>query len=276
MPSVCNEPVTGSQALGSSHRLGRCCLWWTALPSHGIGSSAVSLILLFLLMMDSDDTNVVTLLIQPPSMQPHSIDNMIRPYSWILHGVRTLYGQMAEGNSPDLTCIQMIGTSVCCASFFLLIEQFIRLRHLLFFRLMLTFSCCSYGIPRDQNFQTDRIPQTDITVLLSELWAFWHSMNVVDLRNDESGSSDLLTSAMNGSKLRNYDGIPQTTHQTVKLQTVLLPLFADTEQQCRQLQEIRTCRTSESRQPLLCNSLSATSFTLTPADTGVFVVFISG
>ena len=26
VPSVCNEPVTGSQSLGSSHRLGRCCL----------------------------------------------------------------------------------------------------------------------------------------------------------------------------------------------------------------------------------------------------------
>ena len=50
----------------------------------------------------------------------------------------------------------------------------------------------------------------------------------------------------------------------MQLQTVLLLLFADTEQQCRQLQEIRTCRTSESRQPLLCCNLSATSFTLTP------------
>ena len=76
VPSVCNKPVTGSQALGSSHRLGRCCLWWTALPSHGIGSMAVSLILL-LLMVDSDDSNVVTLLIQPPSMQSHIIANMI-------------------------------------------------------------------------------------------------------------------------------------------------------------------------------------------------------
>ena len=201
----------------------------------------MTLILLLLLMVDSDDSNVVTLLIQPPSMQSHSIDNMIRPYSWILHGVRTLYGQMAEVNSPDLTCIQMIGTSICCASFFLLIEQFIRSRRSLFFRLMLTFSCCLHTILRDQNFQTDRIPLTDITVLLNELWAFWHSMNVVDLRNEESGSADLLTSATNGSQLRIYDGIPQTTHQTVKLQTVLLPLFADTEQQCRQLQEIRTC-----------------------------------
>ena len=74
------------------------------------------LILLLLLMVDSDDLNVVTLLIQPPSMQPHSMDNMVRTYSWILHGVRTLDGQMAEGNSPDLTCIQMIGTSVCYVS----------------------------------------------------------------------------------------------------------------------------------------------------------------
>ena len=161
-------------------------------------------------------------------------------------------------------CIKMIGTSVCYVSLFLLIEQFIRSRRSLFFRLMLTFSCCLHGFLRDQNFQTDRIPLTDITVLLNELWAFWPSMNVVDLRNDKSGSVDLLTSATNGSQPRKHDGVPQTTHQTVKLLTVLLPLFADTEQQCRQLQEIRTCRTSESRQPLLCCSLSATSFTLTP------------
>ena len=69
MPSVCNEPVTGSQALGSSQRLERCCLWWAALPSHGIGSAEVTLILLLLLMVDSDDSNVVTRLIQSPSMQ---------------------------------------------------------------------------------------------------------------------------------------------------------------------------------------------------------------
>ena len=75
------------------------------------------LILLLLLMVDSDDLNVVTLLlIQLPSMQSHSMDNMVRTYSWILHGVRTLYVQMVEGNSPDLTCIQMIGTSVCYSS----------------------------------------------------------------------------------------------------------------------------------------------------------------
>ena len=264
VPSVCNEPVTGSHALGSSHRLGRCCLWWTALPSHGIGSAAVSLILLLLLMVDSDVSNVVTPLFQPPSMQSHSIANTIRAYSWIIHGVRTLYGQMAEGNSPDLTCIKMIGTSVCYVSVLLFLQQFIKSRRSLSLRLMLTFSCCLHGFLRDQNFQTDRIPLTDITVLLNELWAFWHSMNVVDLRNDESGSADLLTSATNGSQLRIYDGIPQTTRRTVKLQTVLLPWFADIEQQCRQLQEIRTCRTSESSQPFWCNSLPATSFTLTP------------
>ena len=86
-------------------------------------------------------------------------------------------------------------------------------------------------------------------------------MNDVYLRNDKSGSADLLTSATDGSQLRRYDGIPQTTHQAVKLQTVLLPLFPDIEQHCKQLQEIRTCRTSESRQPL---NLSATSFMLTP------------
>ena len=129
---------------------------------------------------------------------------------------------------------------------------------------MLTFSSCLHGFLRDQNFQTDRIPLTDTTVFLDELWVFWPSMNVVDLRNERSGSADLLTSATNESQPRVHDGTPQPTYQTMKPQTVLLPLPADAEQQCRQLQEIRTCRTSESRQPLLCCSLSAISFTLTP------------
>ena len=171
---------------------------------------------------------------------------------------------MAKVNSPDLTCIQMIGTSVCYVSVLLLLQQFIRSRRSLFFRLMLTFSSCLHGFLRDQNFQTDRIPLTDITVFLEELWAFWPSMNVVDLRNDKTGNSDLLTSATNGSQPRVHDGVPQTTYQTVKPQTVLLPLPTDAEQQCSQLQEIRTCRTSESRQPLLCCSLSAISVKLTP------------
>ena len=222
------------------------------------------LILLLLLMVDSDDLNVVTLLIQPPSMQSHSRDNMVRTYSRIIHGVRTLYGQMAEGNSPDLTCIQMIGTSVCYVSVHQLLQQFIRSRSLLFFRLMMTFSSYLHGFLRDQNFQTDRIPLADITVFLNDKWALCLGMNDVYLRNDKSGSADLLTLATDGLQLRIYDGIPQTTHQAVKLQTVILPLFPDIEQQCKQLQEIRTCRTSESRQPLLCNNLSATSFTLTP------------
>ena len=108
MPSVCNKPVTGSHALGSPQRLERCCLWWAALPSHGIGSAEVTLILLLLVMVDSDDSNVVTLLIQLPSMQSRSGDNMIRPYSWILHGVRTRYGQMAEVNLYILTCIHVM------------------------------------------------------------------------------------------------------------------------------------------------------------------------
>ena len=133
----------------------------------------------------------------------------------------------------------------------LLIEQFIRSRRSLFFRLMLTFAYGLHGFLRDQNFQTDRIPLTDITVLLYELWASWPSVNVGNLRNDKSGSADLLTSAMNWSQPRIHDGIPRTNNQTVTLQTVIPPLFEDTEQQCRQLQEIRMCRTSESRQPPL-------------------------
>ena len=134
--SVCNEPVTGSQAHGSSHRLGRCDFVWSAIPSLGMGGATVLLIILHPLMVDSADLKVVTLLFLPPRMQSRSGDNMIRPFSWILHVVRTLYGQMAEVNSYILACIYMISTYVCCASFFLLIEQFIRSRRSPFFRLM--------------------------------------------------------------------------------------------------------------------------------------------
>ena len=264
VPSVCNEPVTGSQAHGSSHRLGRCDLVWSAIPSFGMGSATVLLILLHPLMVDSDDLKVVTLLFLPPRMQSRSGDNMIRPFFWILHVVRTLYDQITEVNSYILAFIYMISTFVFCASFFLLIEQFIRSHRSLFFRLMLTFAYCLHRILRDQTFQTDRIPLTDITALLCKLWISWPSMSVGSLRNDKSGSADLLTSAMNGSQPRIHDGIPETTDQTVTLQTILPPLFEDTEQQCRQLQEIRMCRTSESRQPRLSTNLSTTSFTLIP------------
>ena len=92
-------------------------------------------------------------------------------------------------------------------------------------------------------------------------------MNGGDLRNDESGSADLLTSATIRSQLEVYDGIPQTILKAVMLQTVRFPWFTDSEQQCRQLQEIRTCRTcrtSRSRQSVWCNNLSAISFMLTP------------
>ena len=77
------------------------------------------------------------------------------------------------------------------------------------------------------------------------------------------GSADLLASAMRDSQPGVGDCVPQPTYQIVKPETVLLPFPPDTEQQCRQLQEFRTCRTSESRQPLLLCSLSAISSTHT-------------
>ena len=74
-------------------------------------------------------------------------------------------------------------------------------------------------------------------------------MNGGDLRNDESGSADLLTSATIRSQLEVYDGVPQNTVKAV-------------------IQEIRMCRTSKSRQSVWCNNLSAISFTLTPPTPG--------
>ena len=166
VPSVCNEPVTGSHAFGSSRRLGRCCLWWAALPSHGIGSAEVPLILLLLLAVGSDELHEVTLLNQPAGMKSRSGENMTRSYSWIIHCVSTLYGQMAEVNSLNYTCIKIISASVCYFSFLLLIQQFIGSRRSPFFRLILTFSCCIHVFLREQELKTDRMPLTDMTFLM--------------------------------------------------------------------------------------------------------------
>ena len=57
------------------------------------------------------------------------------------------------------------------------------------------------------------------------------------------------------------DYVPQSAFQTVKPENGLVPPPPDTEQQCRQLQDFRMCRTSESRQPPLLCSLSAVSST---------------
>ena len=71
---------------------------------------------------------------------------MIWSYSWILHCVSTLYGQMAEVNSLNCRCIKMISASVCFFSFLLLI-------HSPFFRLILTFSYCIHEFLREQELE---------------------------------------------------------------------------------------------------------------------------
>ena len=86
---------------------------------------------------------------------------MIWSYSWILHCVSTLYGQMAEVNSLNCTCIKIISASVCFFSFLLLIQQFIGPRHSPFFRLILTFSYCSYDLLREQEIGTGESHITD-------------------------------------------------------------------------------------------------------------------
>ena len=115
-PSVCNQPVTESLAFGSSQKLGRCCLWLAALPSHWIGTAEVPMRLHLLLAVSSSEPHEVTLLSQLAGMQLWSGASMIWSYSWILHCVGTLYGQMAEVYLLNCTCIWMIHVSVCCSS----------------------------------------------------------------------------------------------------------------------------------------------------------------
>ena len=163
----------------------------------------------------------------------------------------------------------MISASVGFFSFFLLIQQFIGPRHSPFFRLILTFSYCIQGFLREQELETDRRYVRELwairprinwgkVICVWELHVFFHQY-VADLRDERSGKVVLLMSALRDSQPEVDHYVPQSAFQTVKSENVLVPTPPDTEQQCRQLQHFRMCRTSESRQPPLLCSLSAVS-----------------
>ena len=59
--SVCNRSVTGSLPFGSSHILGRCCLWLAGLPFRLIGSAGVPLRHHLLLAVSRSESHEVTL-----------------------------------------------------------------------------------------------------------------------------------------------------------------------------------------------------------------------
>ena len=235
-PSVCNQPVTGSLAFGSSQRLGRCCLWLAALPSHWIGSTEVPLRLHLLLAVSSREPHKVALLSQLTGMHLWIGASIIWSYPWIFHCVCTLYGQMAEVYLLNYTCICMIRVSVCFFSFLLLIQQFTRLCQLPpYFRLILTFSYCIHKFLREQELETDRMPVTDMTdpfydnvfapdrrdvrelwairpranfvmvIYVCELHVFFHQY-VADIRDKRSENVVLLMSALRDSQpeVENY------------------------------------------------------------------------
>ena len=149
-PSLCNQSVTGSHVFGSSHRLGRCCLWLPGLPFRWIGSAEVPLRHHLLLAVSRSESHEVTLSSQLTGMHFLSGASMIWSYPWILHCVGTLYGQMAEVYLLIWTCVCMIRVSVCFVSFLSLIRQFTGPRQLPpYFRLILTFSYCLHEFLRE-------------------------------------------------------------------------------------------------------------------------------
>ena len=156
--------MTGSLPFRSSQRLGRCCLWLAALPSRWIGSAEVPLRHHLLLAVSSSESHEFTLLSQLTGMHLLSGASMIWSYPWILHCVGTMYGQMAEVYLLIWTCVCMICVSVCFVSFLPLIQQFTGPRQLPpYFRLILTFSYCLHKFLREQELETDRAPDTDMT-----------------------------------------------------------------------------------------------------------------
>ena len=106
----------------------------------------------------------VTLLSQLTGMHLLSGTSMIWSYPWILHCVGPPYGQMAEVYLLIWTCVCMIRVSVCFVSFLPVIQQFTGPRQIPpYFRLILTFSYCLHEFLREQELETDRAPDTDMT-----------------------------------------------------------------------------------------------------------------
>ena len=162
--SVFNRSVTRSLPFGSSHRLGRCCLWLAGLPFCLIGSAEVPMRHHLLLAVSRRESHEVTLSNQLTGMHLLSGASMIWSYSWILHCVGTLYGQMVEVYLLIWTCVCMIRASVCFVSFLPLIQQFTGPRQLPpYFRLILTISYCLHEFLREQELETNISPDTDMT-----------------------------------------------------------------------------------------------------------------
>ena len=70
--SVCNRSVTGSLTFGSSHRLGRCCLWLASLPFRWIGSAEVPLCHHLHLAVSRSESHEVEAPLHPP-LSRHSV-----------------------------------------------------------------------------------------------------------------------------------------------------------------------------------------------------------
>ena len=83
--------------------------------------------------------------------------SMIWSYSWIIRGVVTLYGQMAEVHSRNWTCLCMIRVSVCVVSFMPLIRQFSEPQQ----TKAKMYSLLLYDFLREQELGTGRSPDTD-------------------------------------------------------------------------------------------------------------------
>ena len=166
-PSICNRPVTGSHGFGSSQRLGRCCLWLSALPVRWKGSAEVPQChhLAPLVSRASHDVDV-------PVHYPlyrHFLGNVFAKWSnydlviildspWCCHPVWPDGGSVVAELDMSLydpclwVCRQLLAFDPAV------------LRTPPFFRLILTFSYCLYDFLREQELGTGGSPITDKAV----------------------------------------------------------------------------------------------------------------
>ena len=180
---------------------------------------------------------------------------MIWSYSWILHCVGTLYGQMAGMYLLNCTCVCMMHVSVCFFSFLLLIQQFTGPRQLpSYFRLIQAFSYCIHEFLREQELETDRMPVTDMTDSfydnvsapdrrdVRELWAirprvnwvevicvwelhiFFHQY-VANLRDKKSENVVLLMSALTDSQPEVDNYVLQSACRTGKPENIRITVL---------------------------------------------------
>ena len=171
--SVCNRSVTGSLTFGSSHGLGRCCLWLAALPFRWIGSAEVPLCHHLLPAVSISDE------VEAPFHSPlcrHSVGpaggNVFAEWSKYdlvisLDSPLCRHPAWLDGGSVDMS---LYDPCLCVCRQLLAFNPAVHRTASgegkmysipPYFRLILTFSYCLYEFLREQELGTGRSPDTD-------------------------------------------------------------------------------------------------------------------